>query len=158
MQDKGTVRLVDMENASQKFTKLLSPFKIGKMELKNRFIFLPHLTGYAIDEGWMDCGLFSERNIQHYVERAKGGAAAVTVSQNVDPYSMMSDEYPVGSDPRNKENFRRLAAEVHKYGCKCITQLNHGGHNTLKNPPQILVAPSQMPEPSCHFNTKELEK
>ena len=106
----------------------------------------------------MDCGLFSERNIQHYVERAKGGAAAVTVSQNVDPYSMMSDEYPVGSDPRNKENFRRLAAEVHKYGCKCITQLNHGGHNTLKNPPQILVAPSQMPEPSCHFNTKELEK
>ena len=41
---------------------------------------------------------------------------------NVDPYSMMSDEYPVGSDPRNKENFRRLAAEVHKYGCKCITQ------------------------------------
>ena len=95
MQDKGTVRLVDMENASQKFTKLLSPFKIGKMELKNRFIFLPHLTGYAIDEGWMDCGLFSERNIQHYVERAKGGAAAVTVSQNVDPYSMMSDEYPV---------------------------------------------------------------
>ena len=34
MQDKGTVRLVDMENASQKFTKLLSPFKIGKMELK----------------------------------------------------------------------------------------------------------------------------
>ena len=39
--------------------------------MKNRFIFLPHLTGYAIDEGWMDCGLFSERNIQHYVERAK---------------------------------------------------------------------------------------
>ncbi len=147
-----------MEGTNQKFTKLLSPFKIGKMELKNRFIFLPHLTGYAIDEGWMDCGLFSERNIQHYVERAKGGAAAVTVSQNVDPHSMMSDEYPVGSDPRNRENFRRLAEEVHKYGCRCITQLNHGGHNTLKNPPQILVAPSQMPEPSCHFNTKELEK
>lgn len=153
-----TVYMYNMENSNQKFTKLLSPFKIGKMELKNRFIFLPHLTGYAIDEGWMDCGLFSERNIKHYVERAKGGAAAVTVSQNVDPYSMMSDEYPVGSDPRNKENFRRLADEVHKYGCKCITQLNHGGHNTLKNPPQILVAPSQMPEPSCHFNTKELEK
>jgi len=146
-----------MEKLNQEFRNLLSPFKIGKMELKNRFIFLPHFTGYGLDKGYMECGLFSDRNIRHYVERAKGGAAAVTVSQNVDHKSLMADEYPIGSDPRNKENFKILAEEVHKYGCKAITQLNHGGHNTLKNPPQLLVAPTQMPEPSCHFNTKELE-
>ena len=95
---------------------------------------------------------------RQYVERAKGGAAAVTVSQNVDPNSQMSFKYVLGFEPRNKDNFKRLADEVHEYGCKAITQLNQGGHTTLMNPPQLLVAPTQMNEPYCHFNTKELEK
>ena len=147
-----------MQDTNKDFRNLLSPFHIGKVRFKNRFIFLPHLTGYALDAGYMECGLVSDRNVRHYVERAKGGAAAVTVSQNVDAYSQMSDEYIVGNDPRNKDMFKRLADEVHAYDCRVITQLNQGGHTTLKNPPQLLHAPSQMPEPSCHFNVKELEK
>ena len=139
------------------FKHLLSPFTIKGVTFKNRFIFLPHHTGYAIDEGYHANGLFSDRNVRHYVERAKGGAAAVTVSQNVDPDSQMSFQYVLGYEKRNEENFRRLAEEAHKYGCKVITQLNHGGHTTLLNPPQLLVAPTQMNEPYCHFNTKELE-
>ncbi|MEA5004080.1 MAG: FAD-dependent oxidoreductase [Christensenella sp.] len=140
------------------FKHLLSPFTMGKVTFKNRFVFLPHHTGYAIDEGYLENGLFSDRNVRHYVERAKGGAAAVTVSQNVDPNSQMSFKYVLGFEPRNKDNFKRLADEVHEYGCKAITQLNQGGHTTLLNPPQLLVAPTQMNEPYCHFNTKELEK
>ncbi len=140
------------------FKHLLSPFKMGKVTFKNRFVFLPHHTGYAIDEGYLANGLFSDRNVRHYVERAKGGAAAVTVSQNVDPNSQMSFKYVLGFEPRNGDNFKRLADEVHEYGCKAITQLNQGGHTTLLNPPQLLVAPTQMNEPYCHFNTKELEK
>lgn len=145
-------------NINRDFKHLLSPFKIKKTEFKNRFIFLPHHTGYAYDHGYMENGLFSERNVNHYVERAKGGAAAVIISQNVDPYSQMSPRYVLGYDMRNKENFKKLADEVHKYGCRVITQLNHGGHTSLLNPPQLLFAPTQMPEPYCHFNTKELEK
>lgn len=137
---------------------LLTPFVIGKTEFKNRFIFLPHHTGYGTDLGYRENGLCSQRVINHYVERAKGGAAAVVVSQNVDEYSQMSTRYLIGSDERNSESFRRLAEGVHQYGCKAITQLNHGGHTTLMNPPQLMLAPSQMNEPSCRFNTKELEK
>lgn len=146
-----------MGDNNQEFKTLLSPFKIGKMNLKNRFIFLPHHTGYAIDEGYKANGLFSDRNVRHYVERAKGGAAAVTVSQNVDPDSQMSFRYVLGYEKRNEANFRRLAKEAHEYDCRVITQLNQGGHTTLLNPPQLLVAPTQMNEPYCHFNTKELE-
>ena len=141
----------------KEFKHLLSPFKIKGTTFKNRFIFLPHHTGYAVDEGYLANGLFSDRNVRHYVERAKGGAAAVTVSQNVDPDSQMSFRYVLGYEKRNEDNFRRLAEEAHQYDCKVITQLNHGGHTTLLNPPQLLVAPTQMNEPYCHFNTKELE-
>ena len=139
------------------FKHLLSPFRIKGVTFKNRFIFLPHHTGYAVDEGYLANGLFSDRNVRHYVERAKGGAAAVTVSQNVDPDSQMSFRYVLGYEQRNRDNFKRLAEEAHQYDCKVITQLNHGGHTTLLTPPQLLVAPTQMNEPYCHFNTQELE-
>ena len=146
-----------MEQSRNEFRHLLSPFSINKVKFKNRFIFLPHHTGYALDEGYMANGLFSDRNVHHYVERAKGGASAVVISQNVDPDSQMSFRYVLGFEQRNKDNFMRLADEVHKYDCKVITQLNHGGHTTLLNPPQLLLAPTQMNEPYCHFNTKEIE-
>jgi 2,4-dienoyl-CoA reductase-like NADH-dependent reductase (Old Yellow Enzyme family)/thioredoxin reductase len=139
------------------FNNLLSPFKIAGVEFKNRFFFLPHHTGYAVDEGYLANGLFSDRNVRHYVERAKGGAAVVAVSQNVDPNSQMSFKYVLSYEPRNRDNFKRLADEVHEYGAKVFTQLNHGGHTTLLNPPQLLIAPTQMNEPYCHFNTKEIE-
>ena len=71
MHDKGTVRLVDMENASQKFHQIIITIQDREDGAEESVYLSPHLTGYAIDEGWMDCGLFSERNIQHYVERAK---------------------------------------------------------------------------------------
>lgn len=147
-----------MEANANACRNLLSPFRIKGMELKNRFIFLPHHTGYALDEGYRANGLFSDRNVRHYVERAKGGAAAVTVSQNVDPDSQMSFRYVLGFEPRNRDNFKRLAEECHEYGCKVITQLNQGGHTTLLNPPQLLIAPTQMNEPYCHFNVKEIER
>ena len=154
MTGKGEVK---MDQRKQEFRKLLSPCKLGKLELKNRFIFLPHYSGLGTNNGYEECGLLSERNIMHYVERAKGGAAAVTVSSNADPESIMATKIPVGSDPRNKEGYRRLAEECHKYGCKVIGQFNNGGHTTLLKPPQLLFAPSQMPETSSHYNVKELE-
>ena len=146
-----------MEKIRQNFTKLLSPIKIGKMELKNRFVFLPHYSGLGTNNGYHERNLMSERNIMHYVERAKGGAAAVTVSSNVDPESVMAPDIPLGSDERNFENMKKLADGCHQYGCKAIAQFNHGGHTTLLTPPQLLFAPSQMPETSSHENTKELE-
>lgn len=144
-------------NEGNDFKNLLSKFKIGRVEFKNRFFFLPHHTGYAVDEGYLANGLFSDRNVRHYVERAKGGAAAVAVSQNVDPNSQMSFRYVLSYEQRNRDNFKRLADEAHEHGAKVITQLNHGGHTTLLNPPQLLIAPTQMNEPYCHFNTKEIE-
>ena len=143
---------------SDTFNHLLSPFTMGRVTFKNRFVFLAHHTGYGTDLGWRENGLFSERALEHYLERARGGAAMVTVSQCVDQDSQMSHSYIIGSDERNRPNFTRLADEAHKLGCLVFSQLTHTGHTTLFNPPQLLLAPSQMNEPCCHFNTKEMEE
>ena len=144
--------------SNQEFKNLLSPFKIRGTTFKNRFVFLPHHTGYGLDGGYGERGLVSDRVVHHYVERAKGGAAAVTVAQSVSEDSQMSHSYLVATDKRSGDNLKRIADGAHKYGSNAITQLTHCGHTTLTNPPQLMWAPSQMNEPYCHNNTKEIEK
>ena len=51
---------------------LYSPGKLGKLELKNRWIMLAMHTGYAEEDG-----SFSRRDLEFYRARAGGGAAAL---------------------------------------------------------------------------------
>ena len=50
-----------------------SPFRLRELELKNRWIMLAMHTGFATGNA------LTERDYAFYEERAKGGAAAVTV-------------------------------------------------------------------------------
>ena len=50
------------------YKKLFEPGKIGNLEIKNRIIFPPMVTLYVNPEGGV-----TERLIDHYVERARGG-------------------------------------------------------------------------------------
>jgi 2,4-dienoyl-CoA reductase-like NADH-dependent reductase (Old Yellow Enzyme family)/thioredoxin reductase len=50
-----------------------------------------------------------------------------------------------------------VAAGVHAHGAKIFAQLTHGGHTSLEHPPHVMWAPTQMPEPSSHFNTKAVD-
>jgi 2,4-dienoyl-CoA reductase-like NADH-dependent reductase (Old Yellow Enzyme family) len=146
-----------MINANTEFKYLLSPFQLGEITLKNRFVFLAHFTAYGDFFGHGEGGLASERLANHYIERAKGGAALVCVTQSVSPGGQMDRRMVHAHDKRNKFIFMNMVEKIHEFGCKVFGQFNHGGHTTLMNPPQILYAPSQMPEPNCYYNTKELE-
>ena len=140
------------------FKHLLSPIHLGDVELKNRIIFLAHWTNYGNNHGYLEDGLASERLAQHYIERAKGGAALICVTQSVSPKGQMGRTMVHAHDPRNEEVFRHMTAEVHKYGGKVFGQFNHQGHTScMQRPPFILLAPSQMPGPHCYVNTKEIE-
>ena len=61
------------------FQKLFEPACIGKVKLKNRLIMLPMATAYGTPSGEV-----TQRTIEHYVERAKGGVGLVTVG-NISP-------------------------------------------------------------------------
>ena len=57
----------------EKYKVLYEPMKIGKLEIKNRFVMAPMgPAGFVNDDG-----SFNERGIEYYVERAKGGTGLI---------------------------------------------------------------------------------
>jgi len=130
----------------ENYSALFQPFKIGKMEVKNRLAVPPMGTGFAADDGAV-----SERLIQYHEQRAKGGFGLIIVE-----VSAIDGERGLGSshqlclyDDKFIPGFKKLADTVHKYGTKLAVQLYHPGRSTfsffLKDKPP--VAPSEVPDP-----------
>ncbi|MGD0854287.1 MAG: FAD-dependent oxidoreductase [Dehalococcoidia bacterium] len=130
----------------ENYSALFQPFKIGKMEVKNRLSVPPMGTGFAADDGGV-----SERLIQYHEQRAKGGFGLIIVE-----VSAIDGERGLGSshqlclyDDKFIPGFKKLADSVHKYGTKLAVQLYHPGRSTfsffLKDKPP--VAPSEVPDP-----------
>ena len=61
------------------FRKLFENSGIGQLRLKNRLVMLPMGTAYATPSGEV-----TQRTVDHYVERAKGGVGLITVG-NISP-------------------------------------------------------------------------
>ncbi len=111
VKQKGDIRL------------LFEPIKIGAIELKNRIVMAPIATHLATEEGAL-----SQRQVDYYTERAKGGAGLV-----------ITESCCVRDDGRRKKHrlsisedklipgFKRLARSVHHFGAKIAMQLHHGG-------------------------------
>ena len=136
---------------------MFNPIQLGNCTLKNRIIFLAHWTNFGNNHGYMEDGLASRRLAMHYIERAKGGAGLVCVTQSVSPTGQMGRTMVNAHDERNEEVFRFMCDEIHKYGGKVFGQFNHCGHTSCMQRPPLLYAPTQMTGPHCYVNTKELE-
>jgi 2,4-dienoyl-CoA reductase-like NADH-dependent reductase (Old Yellow Enzyme family)/thioredoxin reductase len=109
------------------FEKLFEPVKIGKMELKNRIVMAP-MANRLNDE----FGAVTQRFIDFYVERAKGGAGLIIVENTcVDWPQGKAGDFPARlDDDKFIYGFHDLAEAVHPYGAKLATQLQHAGGNT----------------------------
>lgn len=134
---------------------LYSSFRIREMELKNRWIMLAMHTGFA--EG----NVFNEREFAYYEARAKGGAAAITVTLAVNEAGSLKGMHQIGD--LSPQSLKELAERLHQHECKLIAQLFHCGRNeSLENHGgRLLLAPSAVPsvifkaEPT-EMNEKEL--
>ena len=136
------------------FPLLLSPFAIGKVNLRNRCVFQPHFTAL----GHID-GMPSDAHAAYHEERARGGVGLIVFeSQAIHPSGKMSRRFVDAWDPRIIPHHRKVTAGVQAHGAKIFGQLTHGGHTSLEQPPHILWAPTQMPEPSSHFTTKAIDE
>lgn len=109
---------------STSFQHLMSPGRIGSLQLKNR-IFMTAMGDNLAEEDGM-CGA---RTRAYYAARAKGGAALLTVGS-------VSVGYPVGSNcqwqvalsgDRHIPSIRGVADVVHEHGAKLALQLHFGG-------------------------------
>jgi 2,4-dienoyl-CoA reductase-like NADH-dependent reductase (Old Yellow Enzyme family) len=136
------------------FPLLLSPFAIGRVKLRNRFVFQPHFTALGDIDGTP-----SDAHAAYHEERARGGVALIVFeSQAVHPTGKMSRRFVDAWDPKVIPHHRKVSDAVHAHGAKIFGQLTHAGHTSLEHPPHILWAPTQMPEPSSHFTTKAIDE
>ncbi|MGV1831946.1 FAD-dependent oxidoreductase [Agrobacterium vitis] len=130
------------------FKALLSPLKIGNLELINRVFSSGHAPGYAQD------GKPGERYQAYYEEKAKGGLGLAIFggSSNVsrDSGSVYGQIF-VGSDDIIAP-FRQFSERMHRYDTKLMCQITHMGRRTSWASGDWLptMAPSAIRDPAHH--------
>ena len=103
--------------------KLFEPIRIGNKEIKNRIVMAPMTNHFA------DNGFVTERMIEFYKTRAKGGAGIVTVEDGI-------IDYPIGNNCDNPVSIdndkyipmlKKLSAVIKDQGAVPVLQLSHAG-------------------------------
>ena len=135
------------------FPKLLSPIRIGSMEVKNRFVVPAMGTNYANQDGSM-----SQRLIDYHEAKAKGGFGLTIVEVTaVDPVGKGCVNQPGLWSDEQIAGYKKLVDACHKYGAKVAVQIHHPGRqtNALITGAQP-VSPSPIPCPKCAEIPREL--
>jgi len=137
-----------------KITKLFSGFKIKKVSLKNRIVFLPHYHGLSSIEG-----LPTQVEIDYYVERAKGGAGLIVVGGHaVSQSGQMHRTFIDASKRESVQTFKKMVNEVHRNNSKIFCQLTHAGPTKMCRVTSDLWSPSQIIEENSRKYTMGMSK
>ncbi len=110
------------------YNTLFSPINIGKCEIKNRVVMPPMHLGLANVDGTL-----SERFMNYYEERAKGGTGLIIteITRVNDTHGGTSFLQPAISQDRHIDSFREFANRIHKHNAKLFVQLHHPGRQNL---------------------------
>lgn len=129
---------------------VFTPFKLREVELKNRWIMLAMHTGFATGNA------LTERDYAFYEERARGGAAAVTVLLAVNEAGALKGMYD--AETVERDSLRTLADRLHTQDCKLIVQLFHCGRNESgkNHGEKPLLAPSAVASPIFRTEPQEM--
>lgn len=111
-----------------KYPNLLSPAKIGKVELRNKTIMA------AMGMSQSDNGFVNTAVLNHYSERAKGGVGAVIVEVTcVDaPLGLNTNGMLVIDDDKYIDGMSKLAGVIHDGGAKAFLQISHTGRGARR--------------------------
>lgn len=108
-----------------RYPELFKPFKIGKVEIKNKVVMSPMLS-----IGWFEeHSVISDKMIDYYVERAKGGVGAVFTCGNVPDAHLERCAFtisPFQAPERFVHQVRKLANALHQYDTKLFVQIWFG--------------------------------
>lgn len=122
--------------------KLFSPISIGSLKLENRLVMPPMATNYASPEGFV-----TRRQIDYYVERARGGVGYLTVEHTgILPQGKASPKMLMISSDEHASHIKRLVEAVHEAGGKIVVQINHAGRQAFSAVTgSPIVGPSPIP-------------
>ena len=106
--------------------KLLTPIRIGKLEIKNRIVMPAMHTAYGSEDGQV-----TERMISYYEERARGGVGLIIVEFTaVERRGRSMPLQLMIESNRFIPGLRRSAEAIKSHGTKAAIQLQHGGVKT----------------------------
>lgn len=111
----------DGRSADARYSHVLSPIKVGPVEIANRFYMPPHGVP-LITGGPANTSVPSERFAQYYGERARGGTGLLIHSISLPPNSR---NLACAAHPDSVPAFARVAEVVHESGAKIFAQLHY---------------------------------
>ncbi|MFH1169148.1 MAG: FAD-dependent oxidoreductase [Chloroflexota bacterium] len=120
------------------FENLFTPGKIGKLELRNRIIMSPVNSRTATKDG-----LITQRQVDFYAARARGGCGMVTVESTIPRPGLFSGRPSIASDEAIP-GFSRLVNAIHEGGARAAIEINlHRGKGDEMAPatPAAFIAP-----------------
>ena len=124
------------------FPRLFKPASIGKVKIKNRLVMLPMGTAYA-----SQLGEVTQKTIDYYEERAKGGAGLITIGNvsvhlpNVINALVLDSEWVL-------MGHYELAERLHTHGARVCVQLNCPGRqkgSMALRPGEEVISSSPLP-------------
>lgn len=132
---------------------LFSPLKIGFVVVPNRIHFAAHLTNLSENHQ------ISERHVDYYRERAKGGCGLITTEEmTVHPSDLAYEKLVDAFLPSVIPGFQRLTRAIHAYDTKIFAQLNHNGMQADGKLSRLPVwGPSAGKDPLFREISKEME-
>jgi 2,4-dienoyl-CoA reductase-like NADH-dependent reductase (Old Yellow Enzyme family)/thioredoxin reductase len=130
------------------YSHLLSPLRVGPVELPNRIVSTAHQTTFVHKH------VPTEEFVAYHEARGRGGVGLIVLEATaVDPSGLLTSHTLGGYLPRIVEGYRRVAAAVQPSGARLFVQLFHGGREQIASPPRPQsLAPSAIP--SARFRTE----
>jgi dimethylglycine catabolism A len=121
---------------------LLTPARIGSVEIRNRIVMPPMTTRTADAEGYV-----TEDTMAYYLARARGGTGLITVEMASPEKAGRHRRREVGIyDDCFIPGLTRLVEQIHRAGAKASIQLGHGGGHTRTDIcGEKPIAPSAIP-------------
>jgi 2,4-dienoyl-CoA reductase-like NADH-dependent reductase (Old Yellow Enzyme family) len=105
---------------------LFSPWRVGPLQLRNRFI------KSATNEGMAKGGVPSRALVKHHADIAAGGAAMTTVAYCAVSADGRTFVDQIHLDDAAVPHLRVLTDAVHAHGAAACAQITHGGARTVQ--------------------------
>jgi 2,4-dienoyl-CoA reductase-like NADH-dependent reductase (Old Yellow Enzyme family) len=123
---------------------LLTPARIGSVEIRNRIVMPPMTTRTADEEGKV-----TDETVAYYMARVRGGVGMITCEMASPSREGRHRRRELGIyDDRFLPGLSRLTDEIHRGGARASLQLGHGGgHTRLDICGETPIAPSAIPHP-----------
>lgn len=109
---------------NNKYKKIFTPVKVGRLILKNRIFCAPASLNWIAEDGSL-----TPQAIAFYENTAKGGAAVITYGEVIvhSATGKSHDRQICIDDPQRLVDFANLARAIRRHGAAASAELSHGG-------------------------------